>query len=70
MCNKNERKLRKESEDLMCQLTLAEKIGMIHGAELFRTAPVERLGIPALAMSDGGVPCADEILNISAKIRI
>lgn len=46
-------RLRKEAEELAKQLTLDEKIGMIHGAELFRTAPVERLGIPALVMSDG-----------------
>ncbi len=67
MCNKNERKLRKESEDLMCQLTLAEKIGMIHGAELFRTAPVERLGIPALAMSDGPMGVRQEFEPASWK---
>ncbi len=42
-----------QAEHLLRQLTLDEKISMIHGAELFRTAPVERLGIPALAMSDG-----------------
>ena len=35
------------------QMTLEEKIGMIHGAELFKTAGVKRLGIPPLAMSDG-----------------
>lgn len=46
-------KIREEARRLMEQLTLDEKIGMIHGAELFRTAPVERLGIPALTMSDG-----------------
>lgn len=40
-------------ENLLSQLTLEEKIGMIHGATLFRTAPVERLGIPALHFSDG-----------------
>ncbi len=45
--------LRKEAQKLLKQLTLEEKIGMIHGAQLFRTAPVERLGIPALTMSDG-----------------
>ncbi len=45
--------LREEARQLMKQLTLEEKIGMIHGAELFRTAPVKRLGIPALTMSDG-----------------
>lgn len=40
-------------EQLLAQLTLEEKIGMIHGATLFRTAPVERLGIPPLRFSDG-----------------
>lgn len=45
--------LRCEAEELMRQLTLEEKIGMIHGAQLFKTAPVERLGIPALVLSDG-----------------
>ena len=40
-------------EQLLRQLTLEEKISMIHGATLFRTAPVERLGIPALHFSDG-----------------
>lgn len=40
-------------EKLLSQLTLEEKIGMIHGATLFRTAPVERLEIPGLSMSDG-----------------
>lgn len=40
-------------EQLLAQLTLEEKIGMIHGRGLFRTAPVERLGIPSLRFSDG-----------------
>lgn len=40
-------------EELMEKLTLEEKIGMIHGAGLFRTQGVERLDIPPLFMSDG-----------------
>ena len=40
-------------EELLSQLTLEEKIGMIHGAGLFRTEGVERLEIPPLYMSDG-----------------
>nr|WP_305136124.1 glycoside hydrolase family 3 C-terminal domain-containing protein [uncultured Schaedlerella sp.] len=67
MCNKNEKKLRKEAEEFICQLTLAEKIGMIHGAELFRTAPVERLGIPALTMSDGPMGVRQEFEPASWK---
>lgn len=42
-----------EIRELVSELTLEEKIGMIHGAGLFRTEGVERLGIPPLIMSDG-----------------
>ena len=38
---------------ILKELTLDEKIGMIHGAQLFQTAGVERLGIPPLKFSDG-----------------
>ncbi len=38
---------------LLQQLTLEEKVSMIHGSGLFRTKAVERLGIPALKTSDG-----------------
>ena len=40
-------------QHILKQLTLEEKISMIHGSGFFRTSPVERLGIPALRMSDG-----------------
>ncbi|MBE5865707.1 MAG: glycosyl hydrolase [Lachnospiraceae bacterium] len=40
-------------DELLSQLTLEEKIGMIHGNGLFRTKAVERLGIPRLVTSDG-----------------
>ncbi len=39
--------------ELLPQLTLEEKIKMIHAAGLFRTDGIERLGIPGLHMSDG-----------------
>lgn len=45
--------LRKQAEALLEKLTLDEKIGMIHGAQLFQTKGVERLEIPALKFSDG-----------------
>ena len=59
--------MRKEAEALMEKLTLEEKIGMIHGAELFRTAPVKRLGIPALTMSDGPMGVRQEFEPSSWK---
>ncbi|GAA6412012.1 glycoside hydrolase family 3 C-terminal domain-containing protein [Blautia coccoides] len=43
----------KKAKEITNKLTLDEKIGMIHGAELFQTAGVPRLGIPPLKMSDG-----------------
>lgn len=46
-------KLKEKAGELAAKLTIEEKIGMIHGAELFRTKGVERLGIPPLSMSDG-----------------
>lgn len=40
-------------EALLSQLTLEEKIDMIHANSSFTTGGVERLGIPELVMSDG-----------------
>ncbi|SET46569.1 beta-glucosidase [[Clostridium] polysaccharolyticum] len=42
-------------QDIVKQMTLDEKIAMIHGAGLFRTGSVERLGIPSLVMTDGPI---------------
>lgn len=58
-------------EELLSQLTLEEKISMIHGEALFQTAGVARLGIPPLKMSDGpmGVRkefAADSWVNIGS----
>ncbi|MBK8988788.1 MAG: glycoside hydrolase family 3 C-terminal domain-containing protein [Chloroflexi bacterium] len=35
------------------QLTLAEKVSLLAGADMWHTVPVERLGIPAMKVSDG-----------------
>ncbi len=40
-------------ESLISQLTLEEKIAMIHASSPFTSGGVERLGIPELVMSDG-----------------
>ncbi len=53
----------KQIEDLLRQFTLDEKIGMIHGAGLFRTEGVERLGIPPLKSSDGPMGVRNEFDN-------
>lgn len=42
-----------QAKKILKELTLDEKIGMIHGAQLFQTVGVERLGIPPLKFSDG-----------------
>lgn len=40
-------------EELLKQLTLAEKIRLLSGLNSWNTVPVERLGIPAVLMTDG-----------------
>lgn len=54
--------MQERADELMKKLTLEEKIGMIHGAQLFQTAGVERLGIPPLKMSDGPMGVRQEFL--------
>lgn len=53
-------KIEIQIEDLVKELTLDEKIGMIHGAGLFRTQGVKRLGIPPVKMSDGPMGVRNE----------
>lgn len=43
----------KELKTLCSNMTLEEKIGMVHGITLFKTKAVERLNIPAFTYSDG-----------------
>lgn len=44
---------RERISELVKELTLDEKLKMIHGAEFFKTAGIDRLGIPPLVFSDG-----------------
>lgn len=46
-------KTKEQLEELLVQMTVQEKIDMIHGSELFSTKGVERLGIPPFVTSDG-----------------
>lgn len=52
-------------DDLLKELTLAEKAAMLAGADMWRTMPVERLGIPSIQVSDGpnGVRGMDDNLG-------
>lgn len=52
-----ENEIKAKAEAIAGQLTLEEKIGIIHGSHLFATKGVERLGIPPLVMSDGPMGC-------------
>lgn len=46
---------------LVAQMTLEEKIGMLHGNSMFSTGGVKRLGIPELKMADGPLGVREEI---------
>ena len=46
---------------LIAQMTIEEKIGMLHGNSMFATGGVERLGIPELKMVDGPLGIREEI---------
>lgn len=52
-----------EVEAILKELTLDEKLAMIHGAGLFRTAGVERLSIPPVYFSDGPMGVRNEFDN-------
>lgn len=52
-------------DELLSQMTLEEKVGMIHGCGFFRSKGVERLGIPDLVCSDGPMGVRWEFPNDS-----
>jgi len=45
--------LEERIEDLLNQMTLEEKVSMLAGADAWHTVSIERLGIPALKVTDG-----------------
>jgi beta-glucosidase len=50
-----------EIDKLIAQMTLEEKIGMLHGTSMFANGGVKRLGIPELKMADGPLGVREEI---------
>src|SRR6187402_2247324 len=48
-------------EKLISQMTLEEKIGMLHGNSMFTSGGVKRLGVPELKMADGPLGVREEI---------
>lgn len=48
-------------DSLISQMTIEEKIGMLHGNSMFTTGGVEHLGIPELKMADGPLGVREEI---------
>jgi len=53
LVNNENAKIEKKIDSLIAEMTLEEKISMIHANSSFTSAGVERLGIPELVMSDG-----------------
>ncbi len=48
-----EEKLDQRVDELIHKLTLNEKISLLSGRDIWNTVPIERLGIPAITMTDG-----------------
>ncbi len=63
---------RSRAEALLAQMTLEEKISMLHGSSgpyVGQTAPITRLSIPALTMEDGPQGVADGVKDaVTEKI--
>lgn len=65
---KKDRMTEQKITELLEQMTLEEKAGMIHGCGLFCTRGVERLGIPPLTMSDGPMGVRNDFENDAWRV--
>ncbi|MFN8597895.1 MAG: glycoside hydrolase family 3 C-terminal domain-containing protein [Anaerolineae bacterium] len=45
--------LEQRIEELLSKLTLKEKAALLSGLDIWRTVPIERVGIPSITMTDG-----------------
>jgi beta-glucosidase len=50
---KTEEGMKDKIEELLSQMTIEEKVSMLAGSAMWVTTPVERLGIPAIKVTDG-----------------
>ena len=48
-----ESEMEQRVEELLCKLTVKEKVSLMSGKDNWHTVPIERLGIPWLTMTDG-----------------
>ncbi|WP_417354282.1 glycoside hydrolase family 3 C-terminal domain-containing protein [Flavobacterium sp.] len=52
-------------DSIIGQMTLEEKIGLLHGYSMFTNEGVERLGVPELHMADGPLGIREELQRMS-----
>jgi len=60
---KNEKALDEKINTLIKQLTLEEKVSMLHANGIFSTVGVQRLGIPGLMTDDGPLGVREDVLE-------
>lgn len=65
--SKSETALKAKISSVIKQMTLEEKIEMLHGNALFSSGGVKRLGIPELTCDDGPLGVREEVLRFDWK---